>query len=89
MLVGGVHDAPTDEGTRTVHRYALVDVADAATAFVVYVPKGGQYADACRAHRALHRHFDNVDGIEEGANYGSDYGAGKKLLYGLGEVVFL
>lgn len=89
VLIRGVHDAPTDEGTRTIHRNAFVNVADPATSFIVHVAEGVEDADARRAHRTLHRYFDDVQRVEERTEECTDYGAGEKLLHSLGDVVVL
>lgn len=74
LLVGRVHDAPTDESTRPVNTDALVDVAQLVTSLPVDVLQHLPRIVVRAATAALHVHFDDVQWIENCANYGADNG---------------
>lgn len=89
VLVSGVHDAPAEKGTRTVHTDAFIHVANLTTSLVVNVHKSRGNADATSAHRALHRYFYHIQRIEHRTNERTYTSTGQKLLYRLRHLVFL
>lgn len=80
LLVGCVHNTPTEEGAPPVNTDSLVNVLQPMATFPVnvsqYVPEVLIRTPAA----ALHVHFDHVHGVKYCANSRTDDGARPKLL---------
>lgn len=82
ILVGSIHNAPTDEGTGRIKATATIKVRNTIATFVIDSQASGPHALPGMAHVALHRYLDHIQWIEQCTYAGSNYSAGDKFLQG-------
>lgn len=82
VLVGCIHNAPTDERATRIKSATAVEIPYAAIAFTIYPHAGMPTALRDLTHFALQRHFNHIQGIEQCANTGTDDSASYKFLCG-------